>query len=90
MIGSLLYLIGTRPYIMHAMGIVGRFQGNPKETHLQAVKRIFKYLQGTQNMAYGILEVHISHFMHIQMQIGQEVWMTEKALVVVHSSWVLG
>eukprot|EP00253_Pinus_taeda_P028734 PITA_28734 len=43
---------GTRPDIMHAMGIVGRFQANPKETHLQAVKRIFKYLQGTQN--YGL------------------------------------
>eukprot|EP00253_Pinus_taeda_P003999 PITA_03999 len=47
MIGSLLYLTGTRPNI-----ILGRFQENPKETHLQAVKRIFKYLQGTQN--YGL------------------------------------
>jgi len=52
MIGSLLYLTGTRTNIMHAIGIVGRFQSNPKETHLQAVKRIFKYLQGTQN--YGL------------------------------------
>ena len=49
MIGSLLYLIGTRSDIMHAVGIVGRFQANPKESHLQAVKRIFKYLQGTHN-----------------------------------------
>eukprot|EP00253_Pinus_taeda_P006803 PITA_06803 len=52
MIGSLLYLTGTRPDIMHAVGIVGRFQENPKESHLQAVKRIFNYLQGTQN--YGL------------------------------------
>eukprot|EP00253_Pinus_taeda_P008014 PITA_08014 len=52
MIGSLLYLIGTRPDIMHAVGMVGRFQANPKESHLQAVKKIFKYLQGTQN--YGL------------------------------------
>ncbi len=44
MIGILLYLIGTRPDIMHAVGIVGRFQENPKESHLQAIKRIFKYL----------------------------------------------
>eukprot|EP00253_Pinus_taeda_P014154 PITA_14154 len=29
-----------------------KIQANPKETHLQAVKRIFKYLQGTQN--YGL------------------------------------
>eukprot|EP00253_Pinus_taeda_P026450 PITA_26450 len=49
MIGSLLYLIGTRPDIMHVVGIAGRFRANPKETHLQAVKRILKYLQGTQN-----------------------------------------
>jgi len=34
MIGSLLYLIGTQLDIMHAVGIVGRFQANPKETHL--------------------------------------------------------
>eukprot|EP00253_Pinus_taeda_P028314 PITA_28314 len=34
MIGSLLYLTGTRPDIMHAVGIVGRFQANPRETHL--------------------------------------------------------
>ena len=52
MIGSLLYLTGTRPDIMHAVGIVGRLQANPKEAHLQAVKRIFKYLQGTKN--YGL------------------------------------
>eukprot|EP00253_Pinus_taeda_P021629 PITA_21629 len=49
MIGSLLYLIGTRPDIMHAVGIVGRFQANPKESHLRVVKIIFRYLQGTQN-----------------------------------------
>eukprot|EP00253_Pinus_taeda_P035533 PITA_35533 len=53
MIGSLLYLTGTRLDIMHAVGIVGRFQANPKESHLHAIKRIFKYLQGTQN--FGLL-----------------------------------
>jgi len=52
MIGSLLYLKGTRPDIIHAVGIVGIFQENPKENHLQAVKRIFKYLQRTQK--YGL------------------------------------
>eukprot|EP00253_Pinus_taeda_P003669 PITA_03669 len=33
-IGSLLYLTGTRLDIMHAVGMFGRFQANPKETHL--------------------------------------------------------
>eukprot|EP00253_Pinus_taeda_P016246 PITA_16246 len=49
MIGSLLYLTGTRPDIMYEVGIVGRFQANPKESHLQVIKWIFKYLQATQN-----------------------------------------
>ena len=49
MIGSLLYLIGTRPDIMHAVGIVGWFQANLEESHLQAGKIIFKYLQGNQD-----------------------------------------
>eukprot|EP00253_Pinus_taeda_P019635 PITA_19635 len=52
MIGSLLYLTGTRSDVMHAVQIVGRFQANPKEAHLQAVERIFKYLQGMKN--YGL------------------------------------
>ena len=33
MIGSFLCLTCTRPDIMHAVGIFGRFQANPKETH---------------------------------------------------------
>jgi len=49
MIGSMLYLTGTEPDIMHAVGIIGRFQANPKESHLQEVKRMIKYLQGTQD-----------------------------------------
>ena len=34
------------------MGLVGRFQANPKETHILTVKRIFRYLQGT--IDYGL------------------------------------
>ena len=49
MIGSLLYLTGARPDIVHVVGIFGRFQANLKESNLQVVKRIFKYLQGTQD-----------------------------------------
>lgn len=43
MIGSLLYRIGSWLDIMHAIGIVGWFQANPKEAHLQEVKRVFKF-----------------------------------------------
>ncbi|GJW69212.1 putative ribonuclease H-like domain-containing protein [Tanacetum coccineum] len=46
MIGSLMYLIASRPDIMFAVCACARFQVNPKTSHLTAVKRIFKYLKG--------------------------------------------
>nr|KAJ0192955.1 hypothetical protein LSAT_V11C800440770 [Lactuca sativa] len=51
MIGSLLYLTASRPDIMFGTILCARFQANPKESHLMAVKRIFRYLKGTQNLA---------------------------------------
>ncbi|KAK6119798.1 hypothetical protein DH2020_046467 [Rehmannia glutinosa] len=52
MIGSLLYLTTTRPDILHAVCLCARFQSNPKESHMSAVKRIFRYLKGT--IQYGL------------------------------------
>jgi hypothetical protein len=52
MIGSLMYITTSRPNIMQAVGMVGHFQFAPKQSHLVAVKRIFKYLKGT--MTYGL------------------------------------
>ena len=48
MIGSLLYVTASRPNVMQAVGQVARFQATPTETHVVAVKRIFRYLQGTK------------------------------------------
>ncbi|GJW25142.1 putative ribonuclease H-like domain-containing protein [Tanacetum coccineum] len=45
MIGSLMYLIASRPDIMFAVYACARFQVTPKMSHLHAVKRIF-YLKG--------------------------------------------
>ena len=45
MIGSLMYLTVTRPYIMFAVCLCSRFQSNPKESHIKAVKRILRYLK---------------------------------------------
>ncbi|KAK2993708.1 hypothetical protein RJ640_016823 [Escallonia rubra] len=50
MIGSLLYLTASRPDIMFSVCICARFQACPKESHLSAVKRLFKYLSGTLNL----------------------------------------
>jgi hypothetical protein len=44
MIGSLLYLCASRPDIMLSVCMCARFQADPKEVHLRAVKRILRYL----------------------------------------------
>jgi hypothetical protein len=87
MIGSLLYLTGTRPDIMHAVGIVGRFQANPRESHLQAVKEYSNIYKELKILDYGTQGMLILLFMHTLMQIGLGVLMIERALVVVHSTW---
>ena len=50
MIGSLLYLTASRPDIMFSVCMCARFQSSPRETHLCAVKRIFRYLSGSINL----------------------------------------
>jgi hypothetical protein len=50
MIGSLLYLCTSRPDIMLSVCMCARFQANPKECHLVAVKRILRYLVHTPNL----------------------------------------
>jgi len=37
---------------MHVVRMVGRYQAAPKQSHLQSVKRIFRYLKET--MTYGL------------------------------------
>ena len=52
MIGCLLYLTASRPDISFSVGVCSRFQSNPKVSHLNAVKRIIKYVSGTCD--YGL------------------------------------
>ncbi|GJU28663.1 retrovirus-related pol polyprotein from transposon TNT 1-94 [Tanacetum coccineum] len=50
MIGSLLYLTASRPDIMFSVCLYARFQEAPKTTHLEAVKRIFRYIKGITHL----------------------------------------
>ncbi|GJT86497.1 retrovirus-related pol polyprotein from transposon TNT 1-94 [Tanacetum coccineum] len=50
MIGSLMYLTSSRPDLNYVVCLCARYQAKPTEKHLQAVKRIFRYLNGTINM----------------------------------------
>jgi hypothetical protein len=52
LIGSLLYLTASRPDIQFVVCLCARFQASPRASHLQAVKRIIKYVHGTKD--FGI------------------------------------
>ena len=47
MIDSFLYLTASRPDISYNVGVCARYQANPKESHMIALKRIIKYVKTT-------------------------------------------
>lgn len=52
MIQKLQYVAHIRPNIALVVCIVARFSTNPKEHHMMEIKRIMRYLKGTQD--YGL------------------------------------
>nr|GEZ57711.1 hypothetical protein [Tanacetum cinerariifolium] len=49
MVGTLMYLIASRPDLTFDVCMCAQYQAKPTEKHLLVVKRIFKYLQGIVN-----------------------------------------
>lgn len=47
LIGSLMYLTATTPNLMYVVSPMNRFMASPTELHLQATKRVLRYLKGT-------------------------------------------
>ncbi|GJR12428.1 retrovirus-related pol polyprotein from transposon TNT 1-94 [Tanacetum coccineum] len=56
MIGSLMYLTSGRPDLIYIVFLYGWYQAKPTEKHLNAVKRIFRYLKGAINMGLWYLK----------------------------------
>ena len=51
-IGSLLHLTASRLDFTFSVGLCAHYQATPKESHLTAVKRIIRYINGTSK--YGL------------------------------------
>ncbi|GJY08677.1 retrovirus-related pol polyprotein from transposon TNT 1-94 [Tanacetum coccineum] len=79
MIGSLMYLTTTRPDIQFSTVLCARYQSNPNESHQTAVKRIFKYLKGTQTLGLYYPKCLALILKDIQTQTMLVVIWTEKA-----------
>ena len=62
MIGSLLYLTASLPYIMFILCKCARFQAAPMDFHLTVGKIIICYLIGTTKMS-----LWYTHFSHIEL-----------------------
>jgi hypothetical protein len=50
LVGALQYLTFTRPDISYSVQQVCQFMHSPRDAHLQAVKRILRYLKGTPSL----------------------------------------
>ncbi|GKA12856.1 retrovirus-related pol polyprotein from transposon TNT 1-94 [Tanacetum coccineum] len=50
MVGCLMYLTASRPDMVFAVCMCARYQSKPTKKIMEAVKRVFRYLQGTINM----------------------------------------
>jgi hypothetical protein len=53
LVGKLIHFTHSYPNISFAVGVVSRFMARPQISHLQAVKRIPRYISGTRD--FGIL-----------------------------------
>jgi hypothetical protein len=42
-------ILSTRPDIVFSVSIISRYTSNPDDSHLKAVKDIYRYLRGTTN-----------------------------------------
>ena len=49
-VGSLMYAaLGTRPDISYAVGLLSRYNSDPRTRHLTAAKRVLRYLKKTKD-----------------------------------------
>jgi hypothetical protein len=71
LVGRLMYLTATRPYIMYGVSLISRFMDKPKESHWKAGKRALKFCMHLQI---------ITNLLDIRIVTGEEAWMIEKAL----------
>jgi hypothetical protein len=51
-IGSLMYLVNTRPDICYTVNVLSQFMSQPRQTQWIAARHVLRYLRGT--IGYGL------------------------------------
>lgn len=52
LIGSLMYITSTRPDLMYVVCLLSRYMADPYEQHMEAAKRVLRYMKGT--LGFGV------------------------------------
>lgn len=52
LVGSLMYITTTRPDLMFVVCLLSRYMSDPREEHMQAAKRVMRYIKGT--LGFGV------------------------------------
>ena len=52
LIGSLMYLVNTRPDLCYAANVLSQSMSQPRQTHWIEIKHVLRYIQGT--VGYGL------------------------------------
>ena len=89
MIGSLLYLTTSRPNISYSVGVCAKYQTNPKESHMTALKRIIKYVKTTANFGVWYSKDTSDVLVGTLMLIGLGMLTIERVHRGVVSMWVI-
>ena len=73
LIGSLWYLLSTRPDIVYSVRLLSKYMEKPKESHWLEAKRALRYIKGTMDLVFYIHIIMMPHYMDIQIMIGEVI-----------------
>nr|GEW24818.1 hypothetical protein [Tanacetum cinerariifolium] len=64
MVGSIMYLTASRPDLVFVVFMCARYQASPTKKHLEALKRVFRYLKGTINWVICAIALYCNNVQH--------------------------
>ncbi|KAL6346399.1 hypothetical protein AAG906_033195 [Vitis piasezkii] len=87
LIGSLMYITATRPDLMYVVCLLSRYMANPLDLHMQAAKRVLRYLKGTVELGllYKRGENNTSGYVFL-LSGGAVSWASKKQPIVTMST----
>ena len=79
-VGSLMYLIATKPDMMFVVSLISRYMENPTEFHLQGAKRMLRYLKEATEFGIFYKREEMMNSLRTLIVIMLEIWRIERIL----------